>query len=776
MKRSEAARYARWSALTALVLAAITGGIYLHRIWVAHVEIKKAPPPLTEEKERQSIGLTVSKNEGDRTVFTVKASKSTDLKGQDISLLEDVNVINFGKLGDRHDTIHSQSCRYAKVSGGIECSGAVQIDLETAADAERVKSNSAEPSLIHVETSGVTFNAKSGKAETDQPVKFTLPNGDGDGVGAIFLTQEGTLRLQKNVLISLRETGALAVGKKTDAPPTNVVLHGSSLEMGKQARKVVLFGPATAVTPTQELSAGQLTVLLDEQDRAHTLLAEPGALSQRPQLTSKGSTGPMGAGTLWADSMKADMAPEGWVRTLEAQGNLQGKSENGEMQADSGHVEMWPRVNQAKTMTLSGNVHVNQKDPKSGLPRKLTTNSLQMNFAGGKPGEPNPVLHAETLEHGTMEWSDTPASQSKLSADKLAVDFRAAGKAKDLVATGNVSTQRDFQGQPTQTATATNGEAQLDASGSWTTMTLRGNVHMKQADRSADAQQAVFARAAQTTVLTGQAVARDEGSETRAMKITFHQDTGDIEAEGKVRSTDLGTKEDDVHLSQAPSNITAEHMVGNSKTGRALYTGHARLWQGPSVLEADSIDLFRDTKVLNATGNVRAVFPKQANDTKSGDKSANQVAKKDGDAGSNVQIWHISSGTLKYWDTENRAHLEKNVVVVSENEKMRGPVLDLYFVREPDPKTGAQGPSKISRAVGTGGVEVQQGDRRGTAQRGVYTADDDKFVLSGGTPTLYDAEEGTTTGRELTFNIADDTIIVDSGNGSRTLTRHRVQR
>ena len=36
--------------------------------------------------------------------------------------------------------------------------------------------------------------------------------------------------------------------------------------------------------------------------------------------------------------------------------------------------------------------------------------------------------------------------------------------------------------------------------------------------------------------------------------------------------------------------------------------------------------------------------------------------------------------------------------------------------------------------------------------------------------------EGTTTGRELTFNIADDTIIVDSGNGSRTLTRHRVQR
>jgi lipopolysaccharide export system protein LptA len=73
-------------------------------------------------------------------------------------------------------------------------------------------------------------------------------------------------------------------------------------------------------------------------------------------------------------------------------------------------------------------------------------------------------------------------------------------------------------------------------------------------------------------------------------------------------------------------------------------------------------------------------------------------------------------------------------------------------------------------------VVVEEGDRRATADTGVYTAQDQKFVLSGGDPTLYDATEGTTKGRELTFYIADDTIIVDSGNGLRTLTRHRVQR
>ena len=82
-------------------------------------------------------------------------------------------------------------------------------------------------------------------------------------------------------------------------------------------------------------------------------------------------------------------------------------------------------------------------------------------------------------------------------------------------------------------------------------------------------------------------------------------------------------------------------------------------------------------------------------------------------------MWHISSGTLTYWDLENQAHLEKNVVVQSEDERMKSPVLDLYFTREPDGKEGSAGTSKISRAVGTGGVEVVQGGQtrhRGTGR------------------------------------------------------------
>jgi len=109
---------------------------------------------------------------------------------------------------------------------------------------------------------------------------------------------------------------------------------------------------------------------------------------------------------------------------------------------------------------------------------------------------------------------------------------------------------------------------------------------------------------------------------------------------------------------------------------------------------------------------------------------------------------------------------------------MRGPVVDLYFTRSNNPSAASpqNGPQQISKAVGTGGVTVEEDGRKAVADRGVYTASDGKFVMTGGNPTLYDGSAGNTTGRQLTFFLADDTIIVDSENGSRVLTKHRVEK
>lgn len=760
MNRKDAARYARWSAFAALFLAGTTGAFYVHRLWVEHRERSNAPAPLPQNEEKRFTSLNIKKVEGTRTVFAVEASKSTDLKGQDISLLEDVKITVYGKNGDRNDLIHTQSCRYAKTDGSIQCDGKVDFELQSADDAARAAASpSAKPNIIHIETSAVTFERATGRAQTVQPVKFSFPNGDGDGVGAVYLSETEHIQLVRDVHVQIQPAEAEpAKGRKQLRSP--VELRGTSLDIDKVKRTVVLAGPANARTIAQQFTAGEFTLRLDENLRAQELVATPGALKQRPEVTEHGA---QGDSTLHADQLTANLAPQGWASRILAEGNLEGTSPNGTLRAERGELEMWPQVNQAKLLTLHGNVRVDARDPKTGLARTVTTNALQLAFSGGKAGDANRVRHAETLERGKMEWADAGDTRSKLSADKLAAEFGPEGKARLVNATGAVQSESEAPGHATQTATAATGAAQLSPAGDWSQITLRGNVRLQDADRNAQAQQAVFTRAPQTTVLTGQAVARDAVSETHAARITFQQGSGDMEAEGPVRSTDLSSKGSSLQMSAVPANIAADHLRANSKTGRALYTGHARLWQGPSVMEAESIELFRETRVLKANGNVRAVFPQNA-------RAGAQAS------GAAVPVWHVAAGTLTFWDAEDRAHLEKDVFVQSADQRMRAPQLELYFTRNGSGQAGSGGTSQISRAVGTGGVVVEQGDRRGTANDGVYTAADEKFVLTGGTPTLFDPVEGTTTGRELTFYRADDTIIVDSGNGQRTMTRHRVQK
>jgi lipopolysaccharide export system protein LptA len=801
MKRSEAAKYARWSASAALVLAILTASVYLERKWVSYRESKKAPPPAPKDVSRLSSGLTFSKVEGNHTIFTVAASKSTDYKDKDASLLEDVGITIFGKNGDRHDTIHTQSCQYEKEGGGVTCSGEVQIELESAADAERAaKSPTGPPAQkVHAETRGILFNRLTGLAQTDQPVKFDFPSGSGDAVGVEYHSLEGTLRLLHDVHLLLEPQPSAATGKKPAKTEARDPVHvtGKSLEFGRNTRTLHLQGPVEAQTQTARLLAGELTLLLDVAFRAEKLIATPGATEKNPVLSSQSSDDPVNVS---AETLTASFAPEGWLTKIEGAGSLQGSRQSGkeqeEFSAQNGTMELRPKVDQPEKLTLNRNVLLKTRTQGTGNARTLQTSALLVEFAENVNGGGSVAKHAETLAAGTIEWMDagpqngtpgtTPnnvAARTKLDADKLEMEFGSDGKARQLLANGNVRTERATNGKPLQNATSHSGIAQLLPNGSWSQMDLQGDVKLKQADQNGQGDHAVFIQATQTATLTGKAIARDATTETRAPRITFNQSNGDIHAEGGVRSTDFSAKNGATQLAPVPTNVTSDTMQGNSKGGRALYTGHARLWQGDSVMEADSIELLRDTKILNAAGNVRAVFPQApgpATAPASTPPGAVQAAAK------KPELWHISSGTLTYHDTESFAHLEKNVVAQSSDQTMRGPLVDLYFTKSvttntPPPSTPApaksiSGAQQISRAVGTGGVIVDQGTRRATAERGEYLATQGKFIMSGGDPTIFDASEGTTKGHQLTFFLADDTIIVDSENGTRTLTKHRVDK
>src|ERR1700692_4676180 len=132
MRNSEARKYARWSLAAAGLLAVVVAGVYARNIWLARQAEKKAPPAVPPTVEQRSNEFSYSKVEGQRTIYTVRASRTTEFKEGSSNLLEDVAIIVYGKKGERNDTLRTNACDFISNIGKISCAGEVQISLQAA--------------------------------------------------------------------------------------------------------------------------------------------------------------------------------------------------------------------------------------------------------------------------------------------------------------------------------------------------------------------------------------------------------------------------------------------------------------------------------------------------------------------------------------------------------------------------------------------------------------------------------------------------------------------
>src|SRR4029077_11859905 len=180
MLNSEAQKYARWSLAAAGLLAVVVGGGYLRNAWLARLAGKKAPPAVPPTVEQLSNEFSYSKVEGQRTIYTVRASRTTEFKEGSRNLLEDVAITVYGKKGERNDTLVTKACDFISNTGRISCAGEVQIKLQAAGVPQ------ASANAIQVATSAVSFDRDSGEARTDMPVTFRWPTGEGRAVGVSY--------------------------------------------------------------------------------------------------------------------------------------------------------------------------------------------------------------------------------------------------------------------------------------------------------------------------------------------------------------------------------------------------------------------------------------------------------------------------------------------------------------------------------------------------------------------------------------------------------------
>ena len=364
-----------------------------------------------------------------------------------------------------------------------------------------------------------------------------------------------------------------------------------------------------------------------------------------------------------------------------------------------------------------------------------------------------------------------------LRAKKFEAQIGPQGRLDKLLGHSGVEIRRQASNGVPQVVSGAEMAAAFDAHGEWETLEETGNVHFQQADRQATAARAKVARASDTITLEGSPVISDSMSRTTAVDVTINQSSGELHASGGVVSTYVPTTQGDaVGLGSGAAHVSADTLSAWVNSGHAAYVGHARLWQGDAVLESDQVELWRADKKLKATGHVVAVFPQA-----SGPLTSLPGARPKPASSAGPTLWKISAPVLTYWSDQGKAHLEGGVTASSDQGSLDSRTLDAFLNQAIASAPGggvapAPGGRQLSRVLALGDVVVRQGDRRGMAEQAEYTAADGKFVLSGGQPTLANATSDTTTGHSLTFFVANDTILIDSQEGSRTVTKHRVEK
>ncbi len=712
MRNQEAARYARWAAIAAGVIALVVAGVYAKRAIQTARARHMAPAVVPATVQQQSAEFKFTKMEQDRALFTIRASQATRFKDQDRSLLEDVWITIYGRAGDRNDNIHTRECSYEPTSGEVRCEGDVEIDIQGANPA----SGKPADKELEVKTSNLSFNRDTGEASTPEKVEFRSPQGHGHAVGVSYSTQTSVIRLEHDVAIEAvpadgsangpRAANANAAADRLGGVP--VTATGSSLEVRRNDRRVVLNGPAVMKQGARELSADTISIELDSTFHAQHVTADG-----HPVVRSQEANGKM---EVAAERIEGFLNAAGWLDRIVADGNVRGSraSISGKPDKDAGsdhfaaaHVEfaMAPTKNLAREMKATGGVVLDSAQ--DGASRSLKTDALLVKFGAGSQPDRQKIESAETLAPAIIR-TKTGDESTELRAKKFVTQFGSTGRLEKLFGHSGVEVRREIGKGAPQTSSSAELVATFSPNGEWDTLNQSGNVRFQQADHRASAERAKFVRASDQIALDGSPVISDATSRTTAGSVTIDQKSGAIKAIGNVVSTYLSAGQPGaMNLGAGPAHISADTLSGSTTSGHVVYSGRARLWQGESVLDANQIEVWRDDKKLQATGKVVAVFPqssasplggtfgpsavKSATKAPAGSPSAAGIASSPAPNApkSAPTLWVIHAPLLTYWDDQSKARLEGGVIATSQQGELTSRTLDAYL----GPATPARGPA-----------------------------------------------------------------------------------
>jgi lipopolysaccharide export system protein LptA len=723
----------------AVMVFVIALGFYLRGFFKPQETLPDTPKNIPSGVEKSATGFNLSKSEGGKTLFTIHAASVQQYKEGGRAALHDVSITVFGRNQDRSDQIYGSDFAYDPAAKVVTAEGEVRIDLEavSASTTPGQPSAAETKNLIHVKTSGLTFNENTGIAQTKAAIEFRVPEGNGSAVGATYDSHGGVLTLKSAVRL-------------TSTGPRKATITGQSATITKNPSKVVMQS-AKVEELQRVISADKVTVFLGDDNNIERVV---------------------GSGNLHAVSTGAKPF---------------------EVSAPEGELEM-ADTNQARRGVLSGGVTFASKgdSPAEGKAGKIlltfgaenrlskarAQDSVQLKQG---PAGKSQELHAVALDLSVKDGhrlekaitSGGPAEivreqapgKTTISAGHFETVFNNQNRPVSLYGTPDAKIIDTAPGKPDRILTSRELTAKFNDRGEIISADQTGDFHYQEGTQTASAERAKYVAAEETILLSGspRVIDSNQGITLTADSIQLNRKTRNASAQENVKTTysKMTAQPGGAMLGSAdPIHVTGSSATMNSATGVARYT-KARLWQGPNIVEAPTISFDRTKRSLQAqggqSGHVASVFVQK-------DKNGKQTPV------------NVTSDRLSYVDADRRAVFSGNVVVRAQDVTISSATVQVILL--PNKSQGQnQTASQLDRIEAQGDIKIEQGSRKAAGNKLLYTAAEEKMVLTGTPeklPSIFDAERGQISGDSLTFFTHDGRVLVGSGETSKTEIPNRI--
>jgi lipopolysaccharide export system protein LptA len=812
-------RLRRVLAGTAVLLIVVVAGMYFYARSRATNVLNTIPGKIGYDIKQTATGFQFSKSDGKRTLFTIQASDLKQFKLDGRAELHNVSIVLYGRDSTRFDQIYGDDFAYDPKTGDVTAQGDVQIDL-VANPAGLASPDQSTPkelkNPIHLKTRDLVFNRETGNAWTEAAVEFRTPQAAGSAVGVKYLGKSHTLALGSRIHLELAGANAAVIDAERGVitnEPREIVLDHPHLERDGAT-----------------MEADQAVFHLGPDNHVERVLATGNVSTETRRAGGKGASSPRRD-----DSAGTDLAQEIRGRADQAEFLLSGKQDRLRLATLSGNVHFdetgsqpmqgyagrvimqFAGQNQLQKVHAVDGARLLQRAAKSARPAATAIAAGPQDFELTAPVIDFTVAHGHVLEHAVTSGAaqitisqvadanpsatqTIPGQRTVVTAGKFDAQF-ATWEGKNHLATlhgaPDARIVSSSPGQSDRISTSESVDAAFLPQGGIDSITQQGNVAYTDAQQpekrmQARAKSARYTPLDQMLVLTGSPRVSDGAMATTAKTIRINRATGDARAEGDVKSTYSQLKEQPdgaLLASSSPIHVTALSMTAHNTGGTALYSGNARLWQDANIIEAPSIQFDRDRRFVTAQGSPaepvqtilvqtdKAQTNKAATERVQPEKSPALGKSGAGAArlGGSSPI-SITAAKLTYADSERRVHYEGGVVAKAADFTASAKTVDAYLL--PRSQTSANqslaGPGQLDRLVAQEDVLILQPNRRADGQKLVYTAADDKFVLTGGPPSIFDAEQGKITGVSLTFFKRDDRVLVEGGASTPVVTQTRV--